>query len=81
MNYTLEDWINERRVALDWEMMRRAERYPAMTSTDPNAVTKPEPVRFFSVADLREDRDWVRDAFLVKAEVTWFTQPYLPEQP
>lgn len=81
MKYTLQDWIDERRVDLDWEMMRRVERFPAMTSTDPNYVPKPEPVRFFSVSDLREDRDWVRDAFLVKAEERWFTPPYLPEQP
>ena len=72
--YTLEDWIDERRVVLDWELSRRSEKFPAMTSTDPNYVPKPEPVRFFSVADLRSDRDWVRDAFLVRAETRWFVR-------
>ena len=81
MKYTLEDWIDERRVVLDWELMRRAERFPAMTSTDPNYVPEPEPVRFFSIADLQPERDWVREQFLVKAEVRWFTQPCPPEKP
>ena len=70
--YTMQDWIDERRVSLDWDLMQRAERFPAMTSTDPNYVPKPEPVRFFSIAELQPEHDWVRDAFLVRAETRFF---------